>query len=354
MKILITGGAGFVGAFLARAFSEHFPTAKIVALDNLRRRGSELNLADFKQRGIAFVHGDIRNPADLAGSGSGFDLVIDASAEPSVLAGLDGSPDYLLQTNLVGTLHTLEYARQHAGRLLFLSTSRVYSLQPLRSIALDEGATRFEIAGEQSLPGISRRGVAEEFPTHLSRSLYGATKLASELILQEYAASYRLPVLVNRCGVIAGPGQFGKADQGVFTHWVMHHQFDKPLVYTGFGGTGKQVRDLLHPADLFTLILKQLEQEAAWNGASYNVGGGVERSVSLCELTAVCREVTGREVAVIANPATTPVDIPLFIADAARVSAAFGWQPTRSVPAIIADINDWIVTHRETLALLLA
>lgn len=353
MKILITGGAGFVGSFLARAFSEQFPSAKIVAFDNLKRRGSEFNLTDFRRRGIDFVHGDIRIPADLAAAGTGFDLIIEASAEPSVLAGLDGSPDYLLQTNLVGTLHALEYARQHAGRLLFLSTSRVYSLQPLREIALEEGETRFEIAAEQCLPGISRRGVAEEFPTYLPRSFYGATKLASELILQEYADSYRFPVLVNRCGVIAGPGQFGKADQGVFTLWVMHHQFNKPLVYTGFGGTGKQVRDLLHPADLFALILKQLELGDVWDGAIYNVGGGAERSVSMCELTAICREVTGREVSIAANPPTSPVDIPLFITDAVRAHAAFGWKPTRSVSTIIADINDWIVTHRELLASLL-
>src|SRR5690606_7583876 len=151
-------------------------------------------------------------------------------------AGLDGAPSYLVQTNLGGTLNCLEWARRQGAAVVFLSTSRVYSIAPLREVGLRETETRFEIAESQALPGVSAAGVAEDFPTHLPRSLYGATKLASEMMVQEYAEAYGVPAVINRCGVIAGPGQFGKVDQGVFTLWVANHYFGKPLRYTGFGG----------------------------------------------------------------------------------------------------------------------
>ena len=251
MKVLITGGAGFVGSSLALSFRQLHPGAEVVALDNLKRRGSELNLPVLREAGIQFVHGDIRNPADLQELQGEFDIFLECSAEPSVLAGLDGAPNYLLQTNLTGTLNCLEFARTRAGCFVFLSTSRVYSILPLREARLTETESRFELDGGQVLPGVSIHGIAEEFPTHLPRSLYGASKLASELMIQEYVHAYGMRAIINRCGVIAGPGQFGKVDQGVFTLWVANHVFGKPLKYTGFGGQGKQVRDLSPPVGLF-------------------------------------------------------------------------------------------------------
>jgi len=342
MKILITGGAGFVGSRLALAFVNEESRATVTVVDNLRRRGSELNLNLFRHHGIRFIHGDIRAFSDLDDIAGDFDLLVEASAEPSVHAGLNGSPNYVLQTNLAGTLNCLEFARKRVEKFVFLSTSRVYSIQPLREINLVETVHRFEIAREQIHRGVSHLGISEGFPTNLPRSLYGATKLSSELIIQEYVQAYGLRAIINRCGVIAGPGQFGKVDQGVFTLWVANHFFKLPLCYTGFGGRGKQVRDLLHPADLFSLIKRQISKMDEHSGEVFNVGGGHRVSTSLCELTRLCEQYVGSSVHIAEDLETSPVDVPLYVSDYSKAAQAFGWQPERSVAVIVEDILNWM------------
>jgi CDP-paratose 2-epimerase len=325
LRVLITGGAGFVGSSLALAFRREHPRARVVAFDSLRRRGSERKLALLRRHAVEFVHGDVRQPADLEALPGRFDVVIDAAAEPSVRAGSDGAPGYVLETNLLGTIHCLEFCRRRAGHLIFLSTSRVYSIAALRALPLEERETRFELApdgapepdadpaggpGRPALPGVSLHGLAETFPTDTARSFYGASKLAAELLVQEYAAGAGLSALIDRCGVIAGPGQLGREDQGVFTLWVARHQLRRPLRYTGFGGTGKQVRDLLHPEDLFELLLRQLSAIDAHRGGVFNVGGGPAGSTSLREWTSLCAELTGHAAAPDRDAATPPVDVP--------------------------------------------
>ena len=352
-RILVTGGAGFVGSSLAVSLKRAQPGDHVTAFDNLRRRGSELNLAVFRDIGVEFVHGDTRCADDLADLSGSFDALIDAAAEPSVRAGVDGSATYLLQTNLVGTMNCLEFARRRAGAFVFLSTSRVYSIAALREIALHEGPTRYEIAPGQLVPGVSARGISEQCPTDRPRSLYGASKLASELLVQEYVETYGLRAVIDRCGVIAGPGQFGRVDQGVFTLWVAGHVLGRPLTYTGFGGAGKQVRDLLHPLDLCALVEEQLGSIERINGRIFNVGGGRAVSTSLCELTALCADVTGRSVPVGRDPATSPVDIPLYLSDSSEAEVALGWTPTRSVRRIVEDTASWIRANEASLGPLL-
>ena len=194
----------------------------------------------------------------------------------------------MVQANLVGAFNCLEVARRAGAQLVFLSTSRVYPVAALRSLALVEAESRFELSGVQRLPGASGAGVSEGFPLAGSRTLYGSTKLAAELLIEEYRDAYGLRAVVNRCGVIAGPWQMGKVDQGVFTHWMLAHYFGRPLRYIGFGGHGKQVRDLIHVADLLELLDEQLRDPDAWDGAVVNVGGGRERSLSLLETTELC------------------------------------------------------------------
>jgi len=349
-RVLVTGGAGFVGSNFCKSYKERNPSWDVVAFDNLRRRGSEINLPDFAKRGIKFVHGDIRHLSDLHDIGGRFDLMIEASAEPSVHAGIGGGTDYLFDTNLSGTRNALEYARASCDSVVFLSTSRVYSIEPLRNLPFQETATRLNYVAPHPVQGVSALGIREDFETSKPRSFYGASKLASEMLIQEYVFHHKIKAIVNRCGVIAGPGQFGKVDQGVFTLWVARHLWNGTLSYTGFGGKGLQVRDLLHPRDLFDLVDLQVSQLPKHSGQVFNVGGGAnDGSVSLLELTRLCEEATGNCLSIRGVPETNPVDIPWYISDFSRAQAAFGWSPKIKVSKIIREISEWLRTNESSL-----
>jgi len=340
-RILVTGGAGFVGATLALDLKRRLPGAELLAFDNLHRRGSELSLPRLADGGVVFRRGDLRDAAQVLALAP-VDLVLDCAAEPSVRAGYGEDLRYLYDTNLTGTLNTLELARACGADLVFLSTSRVYPIAGLRSLPLASGATRLALPDGAAGPGWSAAGIAEDFPLPGARSLYGATKLASELLVAEYAAAFGLRMLVDRCGVIAGPWQMGKVDQGFFALWAARHVYGGRLAYQGFGGQGRQVRDLLHVADLAELIWCQLEQFDRLAGSTFNAGGGSGISVSLRELTQLCAEATGRRIAFGSDPETHPADVPWYISDNRAVTAATGWQPRRDVGILLRDVLDWL------------
>jgi CDP-paratose 2-epimerase len=341
-NILVTGGAGFVGANLALALKTRLPDTRVTAADNLRRRGAELNLPRLRRAGVEFLHCDIRSPEDLRLDRQQFDLLLECSAEPSVLAGFGDAPDYVVNTNLVGTINCLDLARRSGADVIFLSSSRIYPVAALNTIAVEERETRFAIRPQQSLPGVSERGIAETFPLEGARSLYGATKLCSELLLQEYGAMYGVRFVIDRCGVITGPWQMGKADQGVFALWMGLHYFERPVSYIGWGGEGKQVRDLLHVDDLVDLIALQMDRMETLSGHTFNVGGGLQSSLSLQETTALCREITGHTVPIRAVPETRPADLKLYITDTRTLSEATGWEPQRSPRETLTAIYEWI------------
>ena len=340
--VLITGGAGFVGSSYAIWLAERHPGLKITVADNLKRRGSELNLPRLRQHGIQFRHADIRNPEDLQIEDAKPDLIVECSAEPSVLAGYGSGAEYVVRTNLVGTAHCLELARRSKADVLFLSTSRVYPIAHLNRIAVTETDERFDIAAKQEMTGITAGGVSEAFPLDGARTLYGATKLASELLLHEYADMYGMRFIANRCGVIAGPWQMGKVDQGVFALWIAAHHFGRPLSYIGWGGEGKQVRDLLYIDDLCELLDIELEKMDELSGQTFNVGGGVSANASLLETTRLAEEITGRQMNMGRQPENRPGDVRLYISDNSRVTAATAWHPSHSVAQSLQLIHRWI------------
>ncbi|HVY97543.1 MAG TPA: NAD-dependent epimerase/dehydratase family protein [Solirubrobacterales bacterium] len=348
-RLLVTGGAGFVGSNLAVSLAQRHPEWEVIALDNLYRRGSALNLPRLEAAGVEFVEGDVREPGDL-GALPELTAMIECSAEPSVMSGVDGDTGYLVHTNLTGAYNCLELARRDGAFFVFLSTSRVYPVAPQVELALEEAETRFELAAKQALPGVSPAGIAEDFPLEGARTLYGATKLAAELLIEEYRAGLGVPAVIDRCGVIAGPWQMGKVDQGVFTHWMLAHHFGNPLSYIGFGGKGKQVRDLLHVEDLVDLVERQLLAPAEWDGRTVNVGGGRECSLSLLETTAICRELTGNEVPIEPVLETRQGDVPIYLSDCAKLYALDEWRPRRSARQVLADIHEWIAADEQRIA----
>jgi CDP-paratose 2-epimerase len=343
-RVLITGGAGFVGSSLGLGLAQLHPDWRIIALDNLKRRGSELNLLRFQQAGIQFIHGDVRNPEDLDPLALQPDLILECSAEPSVLAGYT-SPGYVLQTNLVGTINCLELARQTHADFIFLSTSRVYPIAYLNALNFIETETRFQLTEQQPILGATSQGIAEEFPLDKARSLYGATKLASELLIAEYAEAYGIRTLINRCGVLTGPWQMGKVDQGVFALWMAFHYFQKSLKYIGYGGTGKQVRDFLHVADLLDLIDLQLDQFTQLKSQTFNVGGGVNNTLSLYETTQLCQEITGHIIPIDSIPENRVGDMPIFMTDCRKIINLTGWTPKRDAKMTLTDIYQWICDY---------
>jgi CDP-paratose 2-epimerase len=348
-RVLITGGAGFVGSNLAVSLATRHPDWEFIAFDNLYRKGSKLNLPRLAEAGVEFIEGDVREPADLEGLPE-ISALIECSAEPSVMSGVDGDTGYLVHTNLTGAYNCLELARRDSAFVVFLSTSRVYPVAPQVELTFEEAETRFEIATEQAVPGVSPAGISEAFPLDGARTLYGATKLAAELMIEEYRAGLGVPAVIDRCGVIAGPWQMGKVDQGVFTHWMLAHHFGQRLNYIGFGGKGKQVRDLLHVEDLVDLVERQLLDPEGWDGRTVNVGGGRECSLSLSETTEICRRLTGNELPIGVIEETRAGDVPVYISDCAKLFGLDEWRPRRSAETVLSDIHEWIAADPEEIA----
>jgi CDP-paratose 2-epimerase len=396
MKIFISGACGFVGSELALGLrgAGH----DVAGCDNFSRPGSELNLPRLEAAGVRIWRGDVRFEKDLA-EAKGIDWVIDAAANPSVLAGVDGktSSRELLEHNLWGTVNLLEVCKRENAGLILLSTSRVYSIESLCALPVRErnGAFVFEEHGAHSGPA----GVTEEFPTGAPISLYGASKLASEQIALEYGAAFGFPVWVNRCGVMAGAGQFGKPDQGIFSFWIHSWAQKAPLKYIGFGGTGHQVRDCLHPEDLLELVMKQMRDDktkrpkdeeakrqvpeggkvkkseggkvetlggkeitgerrleiADWRSEHgrvqrvFNVSGGVVSAMSLRQLSDWCEKEFGpHEVAVDLTPRA--FDLPWVVLDSSRAENVWNWKPRKSVEQICAEIAQHARQNPEWLA----
>jgi CDP-paratose 2-epimerase len=340
MRILISGICGFVGGAVAKSLLAADRSHQIHGFDNFIRPGSESNRAELKALGIRLHHADVRAASDLETLPAA-EWVIDAAANPSVLAGVDGqtSSRQLVEHNLGGTVNLLEYCKRHKAGFILLSTSRVYSIGPLAGLKVAVERDAFVPARDGPLPaGLSSAGLDETFATGAPISLYGATKLASEVLALEYGESFGFPVFINRCGVLAGAGQFGRADQGIFAYWVNAWLRKRPLKYLGFGGHGHQVRDCLHPRDLVPLLGKQLAAPAiAAADRIVNLSGGAASAMSLRQLSAWCETRLGRhEVAPDGTP--RPFDIPWIVLDHAKATRIWGWRPATPTAVVLEEI----------------
>jgi CDP-paratose 2-epimerase len=365
MKYLVAGGCGFVGAAICRLLVDGIAGADVTVLDNQRRRGAEFNRAALDSLGIRVTHGDIRMPSDIDEIGP-FDWVIDAAAEPSVLAGTTAagrgaSRRQLVEHNLFGTANLLESAARWNAGVVMISTSRVYSIRMLAALPLTEvraaiGSTAihadaYTLDVSMRLPaGVTQLGIHESFSAVAPISLYGATKLAGETLAAEYSYAAGTPLIIDRCGVIAGAGQFGKADQGIFSWWINSWAAGRKLSYTGFGGRGLQVRDCLHPLDLADLMIRQMAAARGGEPELVNVSGGVASATSLAQLSEWCAARFGaREVAGV--PAARPYDLAWVVLDHSEASRRYGWRPQRTTESILEEIAEHAERHTDWLEL---
>ena len=347
MRLVITGGAGFVGSTLALAWKRDHSDDEVVSVDNLQGRGSALAAERLAAGGVQFVRADARGLADLR-EAEGAELVIDCAADPSVKSGYSGGVGTLLSDHLATTLGCLDLCERDQAGLIFLSTSRVHPIAGLRALPLEPVGQRLELPQDASGPGWSRSGIGPGFPLAGYRSPYGASKLTSELAIEEYAHTHGLRAVVNRCGVISGPWQMGSVDQGFVALWAARHLWGDALRYTGFDGEGLQVRDVLHVADLYELIVQQARGLQPGFRLHY-VGGGPERATSLRELTAACEARAGRSIEIRPEPTTHPSDVPYYVTDLRTLRDETGWSPSRSLSDLLDDVFDWLRSEREVV-----
>jgi len=342
IKVLVTGCCGFAGFNIIKSLSNCSNIFEFWGLDNLTRKGSEISVSSLLKLGVHIIRGDVRIQSDIDALPA-VDWVIDCAANPSILAGLDDqtSSRQVMEHNLLGTINLLEYCKKYRAGIILLSTSRVYSASELAALPVKPSNNRFELKQSETA-GVSSSGISEDFPTSAPLSLYGASKLASEQLILEYSYNFDFPAWINRCGVLAGAGQFGKADQGIFSYWIHSFKEKKSLKYIGFDGSGHQVRDALHPRDLVPLLSRQL-MKPNWDAPKIiNVGGGVENSISLKQLSDWCEKRFGPN-EVISSSESRPMDAPWIVMDSTVAQNIWNWR----VETKIDQILDEIANHAE-------
>jgi CDP-paratose 2-epimerase len=335
MKILITGGCGFVGSNIAVYLKKKFKNAKISSLDNLVRKGSKINKNRLKKLNIKNYNINIEkfNKINLLPK---FNLIIDCCAEPAIEASRK-EPNRVFQTNLVGTFNILKKCIKDKSNIIFLSSSRVYSISKLRNIITNPILSK---------PIKIKKKINEKFDTSSASSLYGFTKLSSEKLIKEMFFATNLKYIINRFGVIAGPWQFGKQDQGFVPLWVARHTFKKKLSYIGFGGNGFQIRDILHIDDVCKIIYLQIKEIKKINNITFNIGGGINNSISLRNLTAKCEVLTKNKIKIKKSYETSIFDIPYYVSDNTKIKKFYKWSVSRNVDMILKDIHEWLMQNK--------
>jgi CDP-paratose 2-epimerase len=349
VKLIVTGGCGFVGFNIAIHLVRCGHT--VTVLDNLARRGSEINIAELRKHGIEFVHGDIRTPEDFRRLPVNATCLVECSAQPSVVAGFD-NPMCDFNTNVVGAMNCLEFCRQFEMGMIFLSSSRVYPARKINNLRRVELETRWDWdqgAGIELPEGFHpNRGIAVNFSLDgATKTIYGASKAAADLLCQEYAEAFGLPVVINRCGVIAGEVQFGVADQGWLSFWAISCLFGREVTYLGH--KGKQVRDILFISDLCNLLEAQINRLNEFSGNVWNVGGGRSNSLSLVEATNRLEKLLNKKMITSYSDRTRKGDMIIYITDNEAVSHEFDWAPEISIDEGLERMIAWIRDNRNAL-----
>lgn len=340
-KILISGGTGFLGTNISRKFLRE--GWKVIALDNLKRRGVENNI--IKHENYSFVHGDIRNKSDLKDLGD-FHGIINLAANPGIPWSIK-NPLYDFEVNAMGALNMLELARRRKIPFVQASTNKVYS-DAICKVNLIESEKRYDFADSEF-----EHGVKTSFPMdsygHHPHSPYGVSKCTADLYAQEYYHIYNVPTTVFRMSCLYGKYQIGVEDQGWVAWFMIAKILGKPL---NIFGDGKQVRDLLYGDDIAELYYKAIVHNEDFAGKVFNVGGGKENSLSLLETIEKIYEIedelgVGKEAFELTFLPWRPADHKVYISDIRPLTNL--WSPNTKVKDGLTQTYKWLLKHKEML-----
>lgn len=327
MKILVTGGAGFVGSHAAEYYAKS--GEEVVVFDNLSRaeilgRG-ESNVAynwNYLKENypmIKLINGDIRKPKEVEGATKDADVIIHTAAQTAVTTSVkDPRTDF--EINAIGTFNVLEAARRSNNNpaIVYCSTNKVYG-ENVNKIGVKENATRYEFDD-----AVFKNGIPESYPIDAcEHTPYGCSKLAADLYIQDYGHLYGLDSVVFRMSCIYGPHQFGVEDQGWVAWFTIATLLDKPITIYG---DGKQVRDMLYVTDLVKAYDAFLKKKKQHRGTVFNMGGGIKNTMSLLELLKILEELTGKN-SKISFADWRPSDQKVYISDISKAGERLGWEP---------------------------
>jgi len=345
MKVLITGGAGFIGSHAAEYILERYPDAEITLYDAFVRskifgiplKAQQYNIEYLRQKfknRVNFIQGDIRNYSKLRETAKGVEVIIHAAAQVAVTTSLD-NPIMDFEINALGTLYVLEIARQNDSIVIYCSTNKVYG-DNVNKIPVIEIETRYEYAD----PRYSN-GIPESFPVdQTGHTPYGCSKLASDLYVQDYYYTYGLKTGVFRMSCIYGERQFGTEDQGWVAWFVIATLTDKPITIYG---DGKQVRDVLYVKDLIKALDAFINAKHIKHGV-YNIGGGPKNTLSLLELLQILYEETGQRPQ-IRYASWRPKDQKVYISDISKIKKELKWEPKTSPREGIKKVIKWVIEN---------
>ena len=335
MNIVITGGCGFIGSSLCFYLKKKIKNVKIVSIDNLSKSYSRFNLKKLKKIGIKNYKINISNKKLINKINFKSDIIIDCSAEPAVETSREKSSD-VLNSNLVGTINILEKCRKDNSKIIFLSSSRVYPIK--------ESYNKFKKYKKKTLDFFNEK-------TNIigPKTLYGYSKLASEMLIEEYNYCYNIDYIINRFGLVTGEGQFGKVEQGLISLWLWRHFQNKKLEYKGYSGKGEQIRDVLFADDLCEIIFKQIKNFKIIKNEIFCIGGGTKSFISLLALTKVCEKITGNKINIGSNKHTSIYDIPYYVTSLKKIKKFYKWKPKENLTDGLFKIYKWMKNNKNMI-----
>lgn len=335
MNIVITGGCGFIGSSLCFYLKKKIKNVKIISIDNLSKPYSRFNLNKLKKIGIKNYKINISNKKLINKINFKSNIIIDCSAEPAVETSREKSSD-VLNSNLVGTINILEKCRKDNSKIIFLSSSRVYPIK--------ESYNKFKNYKKKTLDLFNEK-------TNIigPKTLYGYSKLASEMLIEEYNYCYNIDYIINRFGLVTGEGQFGKVEQGLVSLWLWRHFQNKKLEYKGYSGKGEQIRDVLFADDLCEIIYKQIKNFKTIKNEIFCIGGGKKSFISLLALTKACEKITGNIINIGSNKHTSIYDIPYYVTSLEKIKKFYKWEPKENLTEGLFKIYKWMKNNKNLI-----